>query len=50
MKELSGKQGQILDFLRTFIEEKDYPPSIREIVNAFQMASLRGGTVHLDAL
>lgn len=31
MKELSGKQSQILDFLRTFIEEKDYPPSIRDI-------------------
>jgi repressor LexA len=31
MKELSGKQSQILDFLRTFIEDKDYPPSIRDI-------------------
>ena len=31
MKELAGKQQQILEFLRTFIEEKDYPPSIRDI-------------------
>lgn len=31
MKDLSGKQAQILEFLRTFIEEKDYPPSIRDI-------------------
>jgi repressor LexA len=31
MKDLSGKQAQILDFLRNFIEEKDYPPSIRDI-------------------
>ncbi|OAI42493.1 LexA family transcriptional regulator [bacterium SCGC AG-212-C10] len=31
MKDLSGKQSQILEFLRTFIEEKDYPPSIRDI-------------------
>jgi repressor LexA len=31
MKDLSGKQAQILDFLRSFIEEKDYPPSIRDI-------------------
>jgi len=31
MKELSGKQAQILDFLRIFLEEKDYPPSIRDI-------------------
>jgi repressor LexA len=31
VKELAGKQQQILEFLRTFIEEKDYPPSIRDI-------------------
>jgi repressor LexA len=31
MKDLSPKQDQILDFLRSFIEEKDYPPSIRDI-------------------
>jgi len=31
MKELSSKQDQILEFLRSFIEEKDYPPSIRDI-------------------
>jgi repressor LexA len=31
MKDLSPKQEQILEFLRAFIEEKDYPPSIRDI-------------------
>lgn len=31
MKDLGGKQQLILDFLRTFIEDKDYPPSIRDI-------------------
>lgn len=31
MKDLSPKQDQILEFLRAFIEEKDYPPSIRDI-------------------
>jgi repressor LexA len=31
VKELAGKQQQILEFLRTFIEDKDYPPSIRDI-------------------
>jgi len=31
MKELSGKQAGILEFLRKFLEEKDYPPSIRDI-------------------
>ena len=31
MKDLSGKQGDILEFLRSFLDEKDYPPSIRDI-------------------
>ena len=31
MKELSSKQDQILEFLRTFIDDRDYPPSIRDI-------------------
>ena len=31
MSELSAKQTLIVDFIREFIEEKDYPPSIRDI-------------------
>ena len=31
MSELSTKQSQIVEFIREFIEEKDYPPSIRDI-------------------
>ena len=31
MKGLSPKQQKILEFLRQFIREKDYPPSIRDI-------------------
>ncbi len=31
MRELSPKQHDILAFLRDFVEEKDYPPSIRDI-------------------
>ncbi|HEY8491585.1 MAG TPA: transcriptional repressor LexA [Dehalococcoidia bacterium] len=30
-KRLSAKQAQILNFVRQFIQEKDYPPSIRDI-------------------
>ena len=29
--QLSAKQARIMEFLRDFIEEKDYPPSIRDI-------------------
>ena len=39
MKELSPKQEQILDFLRSFIEEKDYPPSIRDIQEGCAISS-----------
>ena len=30
-EELTGKQQQIFEFLRTFLQDKDYPPSIRDI-------------------
>lgn len=39
MKELSGKQAQILEFLREFIDEKDYPPSIRDIQEGCSISS-----------
>jgi repressor LexA len=39
MKTLSTKQKQILAFLRRFREEKDYPPSIRDIVKACGISS-----------
>ena len=31
MNKLSTKQSHIMEFIRDFIEEKDYPPSIRDI-------------------
>jgi repressor LexA len=39
MKTLSTKQKEILAFLRKFREEKDYPPSIRDIVKACRISS-----------
>jgi repressor LexA len=39
MKTLSPKQKQILAFLRRFREEKDYPPTIRDIVKACSISS-----------
>ena len=39
MKTLSTKQKQILAFLRRFREEKDYPPTIRDIVKACGISS-----------
>jgi len=39
MKTLSPKQKQILAFLRRFREEKDYPPTIRDILKACGISS-----------
>lgn len=47
---LTDKQQKILAFLEEYVNDKGYPPSIREIGNAFDISSLRGVTVHLDAL
>ncbi len=47
---LTDKQERILNFIVEYVEDKGYPPSIREIGTAFEISSLRGVTVHLDAL
>ncbi len=47
---LTEKQQRILEFLMEYVTDKGYPPSIREIGNRFNISSLRGVTVHLDAL
>ena len=39
MKELSGKQRRILEFIQGFIAEHDYPPSIRQIQEACAISS-----------
>jgi repressor LexA len=47
---LTDKQDKILRFIVEYVNDKGYPPSIREIGNSFGISSLRGVTVHLDAL
>lgn len=47
---LTDKQEKILGFILEYVSEQGYPPSIREIGNSFSISSLRGVTVHLDAL
>lgn len=46
MKSLTTRQAHIL----SFISASSPPPSIREIGTEFGIGSLRGVTVHLDAL
>jgi repressor LexA len=50
MKGLSAKQQSILDFMRRFIREKDYPPSIRDIQDACAISSTSVVDYNLKAL
>lgn len=59
METLSSKQKRILAFLRRFREEKDYPPTVRDILKGCSISSTsvvdynlkileRGGYIHRD--
>ncbi len=50
MKSLSTKQQAILDFLRQFIRDKDYPPSIRDIQLGCAISSTSVVDYNLKAL
>lgn len=39
MKDISGKQRRIFEYIRDFIDEHDYPPSIRQIQEACAISS-----------
>jgi repressor LexA len=47
---LTKRQQQILQYVLDYVQKEGYPPSIREIGKTFDIGSLRGVTVHLDAL
>ena len=49
-KGLTKRQQLILDYIVEYVQREGYPPSIREIGRDFKIGSLRGVTVHLDAL
>ncbi|MCC7229008.1 MAG: repressor LexA, partial [Fimbriimonadaceae bacterium] len=49
-KGLTNRQEMILQYVLDYVQREGYPPSIREIGANFKIGSLRGVTVHLDAL
>lgn len=49
-KGLTKRQEMILQYVLDYVQREGYPPSIREIGRDFNIGSLRGVTVHLDAL
>lgn len=48
--ELTDRQQDILTFIQVYIDEKGYPPTLREIGKHFNIASTFGVKRHLDAL
>jgi repressor LexA len=49
-KDISGKQRRILEYIRNFIDEHDYPPSIRQIQDACGISSTSVVDYNLKAL
>src|ERR1044071_8356101 len=50
MKDLSRKQQAILHYIETFLEENDYPPTIRDIQNELGISSTSVVDYNLKAL
>lgn len=49
-KQLTKRQHTVLQTIRTWIRERGYPPTIRELGKLLGIKSLRGVTTHLDAI
>ncbi len=49
-KPLTTRQQEVLDVVGNYLSEKGFPPSIRELRTLLGISSLRGVTIHLDAL
>jgi len=50
MKSLSGRQQKMLGFIRRFVEEKSYPPTIRDIVSGCDISSTSVADYNLQIL
>ena len=50
MKALSSKQQRIIDFIRSFLTDKGYPPTVRDIVSGCGISSTSVVAYNLDIL
>ena len=50
VKILSAKQGKIIDFIRRFVADNGYPPTVRDIVTACHISSTSVVDYNLDIL
>jgi repressor LexA len=49
MKKLTLRQQEVLDFIKQFIQEHNFPPTIREVAEKFKI-SVKGSYDHIKAL
>ena len=49
-KGVTERQQEVFNFIVAYLEDKGYPPTIREMQLGLSIGSLRGVTIHLDAL
>ena len=49
-KSLTQRQHTVLETIRSWIKQRGYPPTIRELGQQLGIKSLRGVTTHLDAI
>ena len=49
MKKITGRQAEVLNYIKGFIDQCCYSPSIREIADHFSM-TVRGAQDHILAL
>lgn len=50
MSELSAKQRRILEFIRDFISDRGYPPTVRDVVKGCGISSTSVAAYHLERL
>jgi len=50
MKRLTSRQQEIYDYLARHLDERGFPPTLREICGEFGMKSTRAASDHLQAL
>ncbi len=49
-KHLTNRQQTVLETIRSWVKQRGYPPTIRELGKLLGIKSLRGVTTHLDAI
>jgi len=49
MKKLTLRQQEVLDFIKYFVQEHNFPPTIREVAEKFKI-SVKGSYDHIKAL